>query len=35
MALPERQDMDRSIAEIQEHELRSIWQNEERDFTSG
>ncbi len=25
--------MDRSIAEIEEHELRSVWENEERDFT--
>jgi len=25
--------MDRNIAEIQEHDLRSVWQNEERDFT--
>jgi hypothetical protein len=25
--------MERSIAEIEEHELRSVWENEERDFT--
>lgn len=25
--------MDGNIAEIQEHDLRSVWQNEERDFT--
>ena len=25
--------MDRNISEIQEHDLRSVWQNEERDFT--
>ncbi|QKY21836.1 DUF4268 domain-containing protein (plasmid) [Halolamina sp. CBA1230] len=25
--------MDRNIAQIQEHELRSIWEHEERDFT--
>ena len=25
--------MDRDIAEIQEHELRSVWEHEERDFT--
>jgi hypothetical protein len=25
--------MDRDISEIQEHDLRSVWQNEERDFT--
>jgi len=25
--------MDRRIAEIEEHELRSVWENEERDFT--
>lgn len=25
--------MDQSIAEINEHELRSVWENEERDFT--
>ena len=26
-------DMNRGIAEIREHDLRSVWQNEERDFT--
>jgi hypothetical protein len=25
--------MDRSVAKIEEHELRSVWKNEERDFT--